>query len=144
MKREKQGIHGVECTQERSLLFPRHRLMDIGWSINRTVRVELWAGSIFDPSHQLGKVSRSWSWRTRTTRVHDDACRLLPIEERCTHIEDLKKTCIFNKSIINVNHLSMCITAAGLLSSLMLRPAEPDLGIALSSILDGGMLVSTL
>ena len=100
MKREKQGIHGVECTQRYSLLFPWHRLMDVGWSINRTVRMELWAGSIFDPSHQLGKGSRSWSWRTRMTRVQDDACRLLPIEERCMHIEDLKKTCTFNKSII--------------------------------------------
>ena len=74
--------------------------MNLGWSINRTVRVELWAGSIFDSSQQLEKGSRSRSWRTRMTPIQDDACRLLPIEERCMHLEDLKKTCRFNKSII--------------------------------------------
>ena len=74
--------------------------MDVGWSINRTVRVELWAGSTFDASHQLGKGTRSRSWRTRMTRVQNDACRLLPIKERCMHIEHLKETCRFNKSII--------------------------------------------
>ena len=34
------------------------------------------------------------------TQVQIDACRLLPIEERCMHTGHLKETCRFNKSFI--------------------------------------------
>ena len=41
--------------------------------------------------------------------------------------EDANMTCILMSQSFNVNNPSMCITVAGLLSSLLLQLAEPDL-----------------
>ena len=76
--------------------------------------------------------------------VQKGACKLLSIGERCMHVENAKTTCIFISQSSDVNNPSIFITAAGLLSSPLLRLAQPDLWTAVSSFQHDGILRSTL
>ena len=78
------------------------------------------------------------------TWVQDNACRLLPIEERCIHIEGLRTTCSFNKSTMQCQSSLYVHGSRGSAELSFASASRTRSRVAVSSIQDGGMLMSIL